>query len=154
VVRALSAGELSSYRVCAQISVVQICLLAEDEGMKHGLSQKLLASVVHTLTCADSSWWDPGRKMASLDGSVKPSWVGWTPLLWQGRCPDVWSVKGSLPQNLCGSCLSQKLLASIVHTLTCADFSWWDPGREMAPADALVSLIFKKQVRLIFVSSS
>jgi hypothetical protein len=53
VVRALSAGQLSSCREGAQISVVQICLLAEDEGLKQGLSQKLLASVVHTLTCVD-----------------------------------------------------------------------------------------------------
>jgi hypothetical protein len=53
VVRALSAGKLSSCREGAQISVDQIFLLAEDEGLKLGLSQKLLASVVHTLTCAD-----------------------------------------------------------------------------------------------------
>jgi hypothetical protein len=51
-VRALSAGKLSSYREGAQISVVRTCLLAEDEDTKQGLSQKLLASVVHTLTCA------------------------------------------------------------------------------------------------------
>ena len=60
VVRALSAGRLSSYREGAQISGVWISLLAEDEGLKQGLSQKLLASVVHTLTCTDLSWRDPG----------------------------------------------------------------------------------------------
>ena len=53
VVRALSAGKLSSCREGAQISVDWICLLAEDEGPKQGLSKKLLASVVHNLTCAD-----------------------------------------------------------------------------------------------------
>jgi hypothetical protein len=53
MVRALSAGKLSSYRKGAQISGVRTCLLAEDEGLKQGLSQKLLASVVHTLTSAD-----------------------------------------------------------------------------------------------------
>jgi hypothetical protein len=49
VFRALFAGRLSSFRVGAQISDVQICLLAEDKGPKQDLSQKLLASVVHTL---------------------------------------------------------------------------------------------------------
>ena len=53
MVRAHSAGKLSSYRVGAQISGVQTPLLAEDEGLKQDLSQKLLASVVHMLTCAD-----------------------------------------------------------------------------------------------------
>ena len=53
VVRVLSAGKLSSCREGAQISGIWTCLLAEDEGLKQGLSQKLLASVVHTLTCAD-----------------------------------------------------------------------------------------------------
>ena len=62
MVRALSAGKLSSYREGAQISGVWTSLLAEDEGLKQdlsqklccfGLSQKLLASVVHILTCTD-----------------------------------------------------------------------------------------------------
>jgi hypothetical protein len=53
MVRVLSAGKLSSYREGAQISGIQTCLLAEDEGPKQGLSQKLLSSVVYTLTCAD-----------------------------------------------------------------------------------------------------
>jgi hypothetical protein len=41
VVRVLSAGKLSSCREVAQISGVQTCLLAEDEGPKQGLSQNL-----------------------------------------------------------------------------------------------------------------
>jgi hypothetical protein len=53
VVRALSAVRLSSFREGAQISGVQTSLLAEDEGLKQDLSQKLLASVVHTLTYAE-----------------------------------------------------------------------------------------------------
>lgn len=62
MVRALSAGKLSSYREGAQISGVRSSLLAEDEGLKQDLSQKLccfdlsqklLASVVHTLTYTD-----------------------------------------------------------------------------------------------------
>jgi hypothetical protein len=41
VVRVLSAGKLSSCREGAQISGVRTCLLAEDEGLEQGLSQKL-----------------------------------------------------------------------------------------------------------------
>ena len=41
MVRALSAGKLSSYREGVQISGVQTSLLAEDEGQKQDLSQKL-----------------------------------------------------------------------------------------------------------------
>ena len=61
MVRALSAGKLSSYREGAHISGSQTSLLAEDEGPKQDLSQKLccyalsqkvLVSVVHTLTSA------------------------------------------------------------------------------------------------------
>ena len=55
--------------------------------------------------------------MAPLGAPAKSSQAGWTPLLWQGRCPDVWSPKQGLPQKLCGSRLAQKLLASVVHTL-------------------------------------
>jgi hypothetical protein len=65
--------------------------------------------------------------MAPDDAEAKPSPAGWTPVLWLGRCPDVWSPKRVLPQKLCGSCLSQKLLASVVHTLTCADYFQWSP---------------------------
>jgi hypothetical protein len=89
VVRTLSAGKLSSCREGAQISVVQNCLLAEDDGPKPGLSQKLLASVVHTLTCAASSRQDPGTKMPSADAPLKvktlPGAVDITPLA--GKVP-------------------------------------------------------------------
>jgi hypothetical protein len=73
--------------------------------------------------------------MAPADAEAKPSRAERTPVLWPGRWPDVWSLKRGLPQKLCGSCLSQKLLASIVHTLTCADYFQWSPGTKMAPAD-------------------
>jgi hypothetical protein len=97
VVRALSAGKLSSCREGAQISVIRTFLLAEDEGLKQGLSQKLLASVVHTLTFADLSWQDPGTKMFPADSLTKASWAKWTPLLWQERCLVIWSRKWGLP---------------------------------------------------------
>ena len=37
-----------------------------------------------------------------------------------------------LPQKLYGSCLAQKLLASVVSTLTCADNFLRSPGTKMA----------------------
>ena len=82
MVRAIPAGKLSSYREVAQISGVRISLLAEDEGPKQelsqklccfGLSLKLLASVVHTLTCADYFWRSLRTKMSSADAEAKPS---------------------------------------------------------------------------------
>jgi hypothetical protein len=137
VVRALSAGKLSSDREGAQIYGIRTSLLAEDEGPKQdlsqklccfGLSQKLLASVVHTLTCADYLRWSSRIKMALADPEAKASQAGKTPVLWPRRWSDVWSPKRALPQKLCGSCLSQKLLAFVVHTLSCADYPRWSPG--------------------------
>ena len=101
MVSALSAGNLSSSRAGTQISGIRTCLQAEDEGPKQGLSQKLcpfglsqklLASVVHPLSCADYSWRDPGIKMSSPGAVAKSSRAGWTPLLWQGRCPAIWCL--------------------------------------------------------------
>jgi hypothetical protein len=91
-------------------------LLAEDEGPKQdlsqklccfGLSQKLLVSVVHTLTCADYFLRNPGTKMAHVDPEAKASQARQTPVLWPGRWRDVWSLKTVLPQKLCGSRLSR-----------------------------------------------
>ena len=144
MVRALSAGKLSSYREGAQISGIRTSLLAEDEGPKQelsqklccfGLSQKLLASVVHTLTCADYFRRSLRTKMAPTGAEAKPSRAGRTPILWLGRWLDVWSLKSVLLTKLCGSRLSQKLLASVVHTLTCGDYFQRSPGKKMAPAN-------------------
>jgi hypothetical protein len=129
VVSAPYAGKLSSYREGAQISGVRISLLAEDEGPKQNLSQKLccfgllqkLFAFVCTLSSVQTTfWWIPGTKMAPAVPEAKASRAGWTPVLWPGRWSDVWSLKRVLPQKLCGFRLSQKLSAS-VYTLTCAD---------------------------------
>jgi hypothetical protein len=59
------------------------------------LSQKLLASVVHTLTCPDYFLWCPGTRwlLWILRQKSPGPGVGGTPLLWPGECPDVWSPK-------------------------------------------------------------
>ena len=104
-------------------------LLAEDEGPPKTGSfceavliwpvTEAVVSVVHTLTCVDYFLRSPETKMAPAVPEAEASQAGWTPVPWPGRWPDVWSSNMALPQKLCGSCLSQKLLASVVHTLTC-----------------------------------
>ena len=69
MVRALSAGKLSSCREGAQISGIQTCLLAEDEGPKQGLSQQLCSfysrhSHLHSLV---------SERIWSRDGSPRCS---------------------------------------------------------------------------------
>jgi hypothetical protein len=122
VVRALSAGKLSSYREGAQISGIRTSLLAKDEGLKQhlsqklccfGLSQKLLASVCTLSPVQTNFRWSPGTKMASTNPEAKASQDGRTLVLWPGWWSDVWSPKRALPQKLYGSCLSQKLSASV-----------------------------------------
>ena len=66
------------------------------------------------------SWRDPGTKMGLPSASAKPSQAGRTPLLWQGRCPDIWSLKQGLPQKLCYFFLSQNLCSFYsLHTHLC-----------------------------------
>jgi hypothetical protein len=136
VVRALSAGKLSSCREGAQISGVQTCLLAEDEGPKQGLSQKLCSfcsphSHLHRVALVGS-----GTKMPPPDAWQSPPGRSDTSPL-AGKEPRCLVPKHGLPQKLSGFFLSQKLLASAVHTLSLADQSWWNPGNKMVPPDAM-----------------
>jgi hypothetical protein len=76
VVRALSAGKLSSYREGTQISCVRTSLLAEDEGPKQDLSQKLCCyAVLHRLVSEGSGNQDgsPRCSCKTLLGRVDTS---------------------------------------------------------------------------------
>ena len=114
VVRVLSAGKRSSFREGVQISGVQTCLLAEDECLKQGLSQKMccfcsLHAHLHRLVSEGHRTQD-----GSLTCSGGQSPPGQTPLLWQGRCPDVWSPKWGMSQKLCCFCSPYSHLCRLV----------------------------------------
>ena len=91
------SGTLSSCMEGAQISGIWTCLLAEDDGLKQALSQKLCSfcswhSHLHNLVSGGH-----GLEMAPPCAQAKPSQMVQTPLLWQGRCPVIWSQKGVCP---------------------------------------------------------
>ena len=67
--------------------------------------------------------------MAPPVALAKPSRAGQSPLA--GKVPGCLEPETGLPQNLCGFCLSQKLFASVVHTLTCADYFQHYPGTKI-----------------------
>jgi hypothetical protein len=71
---------------------------------KWGLSQKLCHfSILHShlrRLVSKGPWTQDGSLTCS--GSQSPP--GQTPLLWQGRCLDVWSPKWGLSQKLCRFC--------------------------------------------------
>jgi hypothetical protein len=54
-VRAFPGGRLSSGGEGAHGSGSQICLLAEDEGLKGPCPRNFVASVIHVLSCLDWS---------------------------------------------------------------------------------------------------
>ena len=99
MVRALSAGKLSSYREGAQISGIQTCLLAEDEGLKQGLSQKLCSfcsqhSHLHSLV-SERSWTRDGSPRCF--GKALPGRGDTSPL--SGKVPRCLDLEtGSAPE--------------------------------------------------------
>ena len=131
MVRAVSAGKLSSFREGAQLSGVWTsswlkmkaqnrifprscfalarkvagCLeqkMAPPQKLSGSrLSQKLLASVFHTLTRAACPLRSPGTKVASAEPEAEPSWARRTPVLSPGR----WPVVG---KNFFRHCLQNK----------------------------------------------
>jgi hypothetical protein len=138
VVRVLSSGKLSSFREGTQRSGVQIYLLAEYEGLKQGLSQKMgclcsLCSHLHRLVSKG-----PKTHEGSLTCSGGLSPPRWSPLLLQGRCLDVCSLKqGSVPEAVLLLQSAHSPSAVPVHELTCADWSQRDLREKMAPSPAL-----------------
>jgi hypothetical protein len=116
VVRALSAGDLSSCREGAQISGVCRRWRPETGSVPETVSFCSPHSHLHRLVSEGSK--NQGGSLR-CSGKALPGGVDTSPLA--GRCLDVWSPKWGQPQMLCCFCLSQKPLASLVHTLPCAD---------------------------------
>ena len=79
-------------------------------GARNGVCPRsCVAFAVFTLTCSDWSLMGSGTQGGSLTCSCIQSPTREIPLLWQGRCPDIWSPKWDLSQKLCYFCLFQKL---------------------------------------------
>ena len=164
MVRAVSPGKLSSFREGAQLSGLDL-LLAEDEGPKQDLSQKLccfgqeggwlsgakdgaasklcgshlsqklLASVFYILTHASWPPWSPGTKVAPTEPEAEASWGRSDTCALTRKVVGCLEPKMAPPQKLCGSRLPQKLLASAFHTLTCADCPLRSLGTKVAPTE-------------------
>jgi hypothetical protein len=139
MVRAHSAGKVSSCREGAQISGVQTCLLAEDEGLKQGLSQKMcclccLHAHLHRLVSKGH-----GTQDGSLTYCGDQSPPGQTPLLWQGRClvkHETGSVTEAVSLLLVPEAvllLQSAHLPFAVCELICADRCLRDPGPKILP---------------------
>jgi hypothetical protein len=80
VVRALSAGKLSSCREVAQSSGAQLSLLVEDEGLKQPCPRSSVASATRVLSCEDWSLKDLEYKMGLSPESQSQSPL-WRPTL-------------------------------------------------------------------------
>jgi hypothetical protein len=132
--RVLSAGKLSSCREGAQISGIWTCLLAEDEGPKQGLSQRIccLCSLHSHLCILDSE--GPGTQDTSLTSLKEPSRADTFPLA--GKVPRCLEPKtGSLsvavlllPVPEAVSPLQSAYSPFAVCELTYADWSLRDLG--------------------------
>jgi hypothetical protein len=80
--------------------------------------------------------------MAPPDAPAKPSRAGRTPLLWQGRCPNVWSPKRGLAQKL-----SSRDLGGVRQLCAQVTQCWHrpegpcDPGPAGFPASLMLSQV-------------
>jgi hypothetical protein len=94
---------------------------------RQGLSQKLCHFCsLHSHLCRLVSD-GPGRQDGSLTCSQDQSSPVRLPLLWWGRCPDIWCPKqGSVPEAV--SLLQSACSPSAVLELFCADWSHRDLG--------------------------
>jgi hypothetical protein len=115
VVRALSAGKLSSCQEGAQRSGAQICLLSEDEGLKGPCPRSSVASVAHVLSSSDWSLRDLGYKMMLLPESWGQSTFLKSTLL---SDPKILGMLGCL---WCGE-------SSVVHGTICRSLAQDGPG--------------------------
>ena len=100
-VRALPVGQLSSGKEGAQRSGFQLCLLAEDEGLKGPCPRSSVASVAHVVTgnhevlgllgvlqCGESSGaLDALGRVHAKDGRDGPSLAPPNPSLWSSAVP-------------------------------------------------------------------
>jgi hypothetical protein len=79
VIKALSAGKLSSYREGTQRSGAQICFLAEEEGQKVLCPRSSAASEAQALSCVVCFLRDQGYKLAlsgdQLSSVILKFWV-------------------------------------------------------------------------------
>jgi hypothetical protein len=118
VVRVFSARNLSSCGESAQRSGFQTCLLAEDEGPKQGLSQKmcfLCSLCIHLHRLVSKG---PGTQDGLLSCSGGQSPHRRPLLLWWRRCPDVWSWKWVCSRSCVASACPRSCVASAVHLIT------------------------------------
>jgi hypothetical protein len=80
--------------------------------------------------------------MATPGALAKSSRAGQTPLLWQGRFPDVWSPKQGLPQKL-----SSRHLGGVLRLLAQVTQCWHllegtcDPGQAGFSASLMLSQV-------------
>ena len=77
--------------------------------------------------------------MSSSRALAKPSWVGQTPLFWQGRCPDVWTLKG-----VCLRSCPLMTLGVSAYSVAKLTGCWWglegtcDTGQARFPASLML----------------
>jgi hypothetical protein len=132
VVRALSAGNPSSFREGVQMSDTQIYLLPDDESLKGPCLRSSVASVAHMLSSLHWSLRNPGYKVMSSPESGARALPG-------GRLSSGWegaqrsgSQFGLLAEDegLKGPC-PRSSVASAAHLLSCMDCSPRDLGYKM-----------------------